>query len=183
MSAEASEENSYFHGAWKPPTVRAVACAFLGPFLLFIILMLGAKYTTLTWANGSFGAAAVILFCFPDSPPSSPRHMYLGQILSALVAFLFMYAIPSPSLMFIRVSLAVATSTALMKLIGITYPPGGATAFLITTGSIEQWSKEAMFMYLLFPLIIGTTILLVLALFLNNVFRNSATGWYPKMFV
>ncbi|KAJ3280082.1 hypothetical protein HK104_000944 [Borealophlyctis nickersoniae] len=97
-----------------------------------------------------------------------PRHIFVGQILSALIAFAYGYAIQSSDLVWLRTALAVGTSAGAMKIVGVSYPPGGATAYILSHLPITTWSTGQLFFYLLFPLTVGSIILVVLGVLLNN---------------
>lgn len=174
------EKIGWFSGQWKPPPLQSCAASFLGPFILFLVLQGLTKATNLQWDNGSFGAAAVIMFSIPSTSASIPRHVILGQIISALTAYGFGYALPYDSVSYVRVALAVAVSTLLMKLVGISYPPGGATAYILSHEPVLQWSAKTMMFYLLFPLLVGSVILIVCGLVIDNVVLKEK---YPQLWI
>ena len=174
------ESDSYFFSQWRPPHFRAAMNSLLGPFSLFLLLQGFTKVTGQPWDNGSWGAAAVIMFSIPNTSASIPRHVIFGQMLSALVAFAFGYALPQESLNYLRVALSVGVASFFMKLFGISYPPGGATAYILSKEPLVTWRVSMMFFYLVFPLLVGTIILLVFGLFFNNILLRMK---YPTIWI
>lgn len=181
MSSLVDNENtSYFDAQWRLPHLNQLANSFLGPFICFMVLQVLSQYTSLTWENGSFGAAVVILFSLTKSPANVPRHIFLGPIIAFFCAWASTYVFQSKSLLFLRVSFAVATTSVIMKLCGISYPPGGATAYILSTYDILNWSIGKMFMYLLFPLLVGTGVIFIVAYTLNHLILREP---YPKLWI
>lgn len=116
---------------------------------------------------GSFGASAVLLFGATDSPLSQPRNLVGGHLISAVVAVLVVALFGStPLSMAIGVGLAIFV----MNLTHTTHPPGGATALIGVQGAVGPD-------FILLPVLIGALILLVMAIFTNNVVYHRS---YPK---
>jgi len=116
---------------------------------------------------GSFGASAVLLFGATDSPLAQPRNLVGGHLVSAGVAVLVVACLGStPSAMALAVGLAIFV----MNLTHTTHPPGGATALI---GVQAAAGPE----FILLPVLAGALILLVTAIFTNNVVYHRS---YPK---
>lgn len=116
---------------------------------------------------GSFGASAVLLFDATDSPLAQPRNMVGGHLLSAGVAVIVVTIFgSSPLTMAIGVGLAIFV----MNLTHTTHPPGGATALIGVQGAVGPE-------FILLPVLAGTLILLITAVFTNNVVYHRS---YPK---
>lgn len=116
---------------------------------------------------GSFGASAVLLFGATDSPLSQPRNFVGGHLISAIVAVIVVALFGStPYTMALGVGLAIFV----MNLTHTTHPPGGATALIGVQGAVGP-------MFILIPVLAGTLILLVTAVFTNNVVYHRS---YPK---
>jgi len=116
---------------------------------------------------GSFGASAVLLFGATDSPLAQPRNLVGGHLVSATVAVLVVALFgTSPLTMAIGVGLAIFA----MNLTHTTHPPGGATALIGVQGAVGPG-------FILVPVLAGALILLVTALFTNNVVYHRT---YPK---
>lgn len=129
-----------------------------------------SEITTLTGHPlliGSFGASAVLLFGATDSPLSQPRNLAGGHLVSALVAVVVVALMGStPLSMAIGVGLAIFV----MNLTHTTHPPGGATALIGIQGAVGPG-------FILLPVLAGAMILLVTAIFTNNVVYHRS---YPK---
>lgn len=116
---------------------------------------------------GSFGASAVLLFGVTDSPLAQPRNLIGGHLVSAGVAVLVVALFGSNQLaMAIGVGLAVFA----MNLTHTNHPPGGATALIGVQGGAGPG-------FILVPVLAGALILLVMALFTNNLVYHRK---YPK---
>lgn len=146
----------------EPYHWKSLLLSFIGPLLMFLALTGATLSTGQAFLNGSFGAAVVILFSL-DSPAGRPAHVFFGQLVAGIIGICFRTWIPV-HYMWLSTSFAVALTTFVMKALKISYPPGGATAFIIT-----QSKNTVSWWYLLFPLFIGSVILFAIALVLNNL--------------
>jgi CBS-domain-containing membrane protein len=116
---------------------------------------------------GSFGASAVLLFGATDSPLSQPRNLVGGHLVSAVVSVVVVALFgSSPLTMAIGVGLAIFA----MNLTHTTHPPGGATALIGVQGAAGPG-------FIFVPVLAGALILLLTALFTNNVVYHRS---YPK---
>lgn len=116
---------------------------------------------------GSFGASAVLLFGATDSCLAQPRNLVGGHLVSSIVAVAVVALFGStPFSMAIGVGLAIFA----MNLSHTTHPPGGATALIGVQGAAGPE-------FILMPVLAGALILLVMAIFTNNVVYHRS---YPK---
>ena len=116
---------------------------------------------------GSFGASAVLLYGTPDSPMAQPRNVLGGQVLSAIIGCAMVALCGSgPLILAGTVGLAIVA----MHLTHTTHPPGGATA-LIAVHDHARW------LFPLMPVAVGAVILVVIAVFANNIVNHRQ---YPK---
>jgi len=146
--------------------------AFLGIAAVSLIHFSVLLETDLLLVIGSFGASAVLLYGAPQSPLAQPRNLLGGHVFSAFVG-VACYQLFSHQ-MWLASSLAVATSIAVMHLTHTLHPPGGATALIAVIGSGKIHSLG--YLYPLIPVGSGATIMLVVALLINNIPR---TRYYP----
>ncbi|MBW4055657.1 MAG: HPP family protein [Proteobacteria bacterium] len=116
---------------------------------------------------GSFGASAVLLFGATDSPLAQPRNLIGGHVLSACVAVIVVALFGSSTL---TMAVAVGLAIFVMNLTHTTHPPGGATALIGVQGAVGPG-------FILLPVLAGALILLVTAIFTNNVVYHRS---YPK---
>lgn len=160
----------------RPPrlVLPQVLVAWLGAFigiggLAFLVEHLHAIQLLVI---GSFGASAVLLFASPSAPFAQPRNLIGGHVISALIGIAcYRYL---PDILVLQEAAAVATAIAAMMLTRTVHPPGGATALIAVIGS--DYIHDLGWGYV-FPVMIGAAVLLLVALFSNNLFRP---GSYPE---
>ncbi len=116
---------------------------------------------------GSFGASAVLLFGANESVLAQPRNLIGGHLVSALVAVIVVAVLGSTPL---STALGVGVALLVMNMTHTTHPPGGATALI---GVQAAAGPGFIFM----PVLVGALILLVVALFTNNVVYHRK---YPR---
>ncbi|WP_294283104.1 HPP family protein [uncultured Chryseobacterium sp.] len=146
--------------------------AFFGIGIIAFIQSHSLSETENIFLIGSFGASSVLIYGAIQSPLAQPRNLIGGHLLSALVG-VTVYKIV-PDIIWLSAPLAVALSIVLMQYTKTLHPPGGATALIAvsSTGKIP----ELGFWYVLSPVLSGCLILLLVALFFNNITPNRS---YP----
>jgi CBS-domain-containing membrane protein len=150
--------------------------SFLGIISIYYIGHLqGLQLEDHLFLVGSFGASAVLLYAIPASPFAQPRNLILGHILSAVVGV-------SCSLLLheyiaIAAAAAVSISIIFMHLVRSLHPPGGATAIIAVIGGDNI--QHLGFFYVLTPIAVGTLVLLIIALLINNIsqYRRYPQYW------
>ena len=163
----------------SPPGVSAgeVFWSWLGSFLgVAAVALLHAglfEPRDLSLLIGSFGASAVLLYGAVRSPLAQPRNLIGGHVLSAIVgvsAQLWLGGTP-----WLAAAVAVSVAIAIMHLTRTLHPPGGATALIAVIGgdSVHQLG----YLYVLVPAALGASIMLVIALLVNNIPK---TRKYPE---
>jgi CBS-domain-containing membrane protein len=165
---------SYFNkfkgqGEALPPKspISEIAFAWVGGFIsIFIIGYLTKSYDNLL-VMGSFGASCVLLFGFPKSPFSQPRNVILGHFLSTLIGLAFLHILGNE---YWSMALALATAIAVMIATRTVHPPAGSNPLIV-------FLLGANWDYLIFPSLIGSIILVLVATFYNNLHKNRA---YPQ---
>lgn len=113
------------------------------------------------------GASAALLFGAPESPFAQPRNLIGGYLISSCVAVAMVTLFGSSQL---TMALAVGFAILLMNLTHTMHPPGGAAALIGVQGHAGP-------LFILVPVLSGALILLVVALFTNNVVYHRQ---YPK---
>ena len=116
---------------------------------------------------GSFGASAVLLFGANTSPLAQPRNLVGGHLLSACVAVLMVALFGSSPL---SIAVGVGLAIFVMNVTHTTHPPGGATALIGIQGAVGP-------KFILAPVLLGVLILLLTAIFTNNLVYHRS---YPK---
>lgn len=146
--------------------------SFLGAFFGIGIIAFIQSHTLSATENifliGSFGASSVLIYGAIQSPLAQPRNLVGGHVISALVGVTVYKFIPD--IIWLSAPLAVAFSIVLMQYTKTLHPPGGATALIAvsSTGKIP----ELGYWYVLSPVLTGCIILLIVALFFNNITSN-----------
>ena len=85
-----------------------------------------------------------------------------------MVGLFFLYFIPLP--IFLTIPLAVGFGVGLMILLNITHPPAGGNPIIVIIGSVSLD-------YLLSPVILGSTIIIIFAIITNRFILKKS---YPK---
>lgn len=122
---------------------------------------------------GSFGASSVLIYGAIQSPLAQPRNLIGGHIISACIG-VTIYKL-FPEIIWITAPLAVSLSIIAMQFTKTLHPPGGATALIAIIGT--EKIKALGYLYVLFPVLSGSLILLIVALFFNNITTHRN---YPK---
>ena len=117
----------------------------------------------------SFGSSMVLLYGYPESPFAQPKNIFFGHLLTAIVGLIFLYFVPLP--LFLIIPLAVGFGVSLMILLNVTHPPAGGNPIIVIMGSVS-------IDYLLNPIIIGTTIILLFGIIINRFILKKN---YPKI--
>ncbi len=150
--------------------------AFLGVAAVSYINYGILEDTDLVMVIGSFGATAVLLYGAIKSPLAQPRNLMGGHIISAIIGVTCYKLFPSQ--LWLASSLAVATAIAIMHATKTLHPPGGATSLIAVIGSEKIHSLG--YLYTLVPVGLGATIMLAVALLVNNIPKNRR---YPDFWV
>lgn len=127
----------------------------------------------MTLLIGSFGASAVLVYGAIKSPLAQPRNLVGGHVLSAL-AGVACYRVFGDTV-WLTAATAVSLAIVLMLVTKTLHPPGGATALIAVIGGAKIHSLG--FLYAVIPAGAGAIILLIVALFINNLSKNRR---YPE---
>jgi CBS-domain-containing membrane protein len=149
------------------PTGRSIGFAWLGGFLAIAAVALLTDHLTVALLLGSFGASCVLVFGFPDLPFAQPRNVIVGHFLSSLVGLAFLHAF-GPH--WWSVAAAAGTAIALMMFTRTVHPPAGSNPVIV-------YLTQPGWDFLLFPTLIGSLVIIAVALAYNNVTREAK---YPK---
>ena len=155
--------------------VRSLLGSFCG-ILVLASISLSVAPSMLPFILGSNGASAVLVYGLPHLKPSQPRAVIFGNLLSAFIGVsIRMLVVEAPqceSCRALAAALSVSFSTVAMHVTGTVYPPGGATALIAVIGGPDQ--DKLGFMFLVFPVLASSVILLFVALIINNLFGLSS---------
>ena len=149
------------------PGLFDIFMGWLGGVLSIGAIGYVAHVTEYPLVLGSFGASCVLIFGFPESPFSQPRNVIGGHLLASFIGLVFLFLLGSH---WWSMALAAGTAIAAMMCTKTVHPPAGSNPLIIML-SLPTWE------FLLTPTLIGATILVLVALFFNNLPRQRV---YPR---
>lgn len=150
--------------------VGAISFAGMGALSLVHFGLSGGA--DLTMIIGSMGASAVLVYAAPALPLAQPRNVVGGHLVSAVVGVTTYKALGGS----MALAVPAATSGAIMAMMATStlHPPAGGTVLIALMGSEKIVS---MGYWLLCPVGITSSLIVVTGVALNNVFQNRR---YPK---
>jgi len=149
------------------PPFKELGFITIGAFLAACVIGYLAYFTKQPIIMGSFGASIFVLFVLPDSPFAQPRNVILGHFVTTLIGLIFYHFVSSD---WWSMALALAFAIAVMQYLRIPHPPAGSNPFIVFLLG-AQWE------YLWMPTIVGSILIVLVALFYNNL---SVDRSYPK---
>ncbi|MEC2076213.1 HPP family protein [Metabacillus fastidiosus] len=150
--------------------MKDILTGLIGGFLTIFALIILTNITETAWLMASFGASCVLAFVAWNAPLSQPRNIIGGHFVSTLTGLVILHLIgDEPWAMGLAVGLAIS----FMILTKTTHPPAGADPIIVMIGGYS-WG------YLITPVFIGSIIIVIFALLLNNLRRNREypTFWF-----
>lgn len=137
------------------------SAASISPSLLLGLNSLSAMDTTLL--IGSFGASAALVFGAPTLPPSQPRAVVLGHMLTATIGVTCFKLLPVA----LACPAAVSLSVMGMLMTGFFHPPAAANGLVFIMGSSAI--HDLGYSFALVPCGICPMFLCALAAFMHNL--------------
>ncbi|CAG8057664.1 unnamed protein product, partial [Penicillium nalgiovense] len=126
----------------------------------------------------SLGATAILDYHTIQSPLAQPRSSILGHAFSAIVGVgitkLFMLRDDFESLRWIAGAVSCAAASSIMGITKTVHPPGGATALLAAVDP----SIGKLGWYFVALVILGSLLMLLCALLINNIQRQFPVFWW-----
>ena len=147
------------------PALKELSFISIGAFLAASVVGFLAYYTNEPIIMGSFGASIFVLFVLPDSPFAQPRNVIIGHFVTTLVGLIFYHLVGSEWW-----SMALAFAIAAMQFLRVPHPPAGSNPFIV-------FLLGANWDYLWMPTLIGSLLIVLVALLYNNISINRS---YPK---
>lgn len=138
--------------------------AFLAMLLVGLLSIKTVGIQGLPYMVASMGASSVLLFAVPHSPLSQPWPLVGGHLISSTVGVTCLLLIPEPVL---AGAAAVSLAIAGMHIGRCLHPPGGAVALATVLGG--QQVASLGYMFVAFPVLLNTLLMLGAALLLNNM--------------
>lgn len=120
------------------------------------------------WFVAPMGASAVLLFAVPSSPLAQPWSIIGGNLVSGLIGVGCAMGLGSD--LGLSAAVAVALSIGMMFVLRCLHPPSGAVAMTAVLGGAPIHSLG--FGFVIWPVLINSLFLLLLALVFNNVLRH-----------
>ena len=111
----------------------------------------------------------------PQAEFSQPRNLIGGHVVSALVGVCIFQVLGADSIA--SYPLAVALAILAQQVTRTVHPPGGATALIAVIGG--ESIHELGFLYVLCPVLVGSVIMVLVALLVNN-FSGDSKRNYPS---
>ena len=148
------------------PKPHEMIRSFIGGTISIFLLLLLSKLTGNIYIMAPFGATCVILYAVSQSPLAQPRNVIFGHFISAFIGLFFLKFFPYSIL---TVALSVGCAIALMQFFRCVHPPAGANplVILLTADSISYgWH------FLIFPVLLGSVALVLIAMVVNNIKPN-----------
>lgn len=161
-------ENNFFlkmKGTGKTPlrvNGKDAVTGLIGGFMTILTLASLTAYTSSLWLMAPFGASCVLVFSAWNAPLSQPRNVIGGNFISALTGIVVLHIFGAHPWTF---ALGTGLAICLMMLTKTTHPPAGADPIVVIQGAYA-WS------YLVFPVLIGSVIIVIIALIINNLRKN-----------
>ena len=149
------------------PALKELSFISIGAFLAASVVGFLAYYTNEPIIMGSFGASIFVLFVLPDSPFAQPRNVIIGHFVTTLIGLIF-YHLVGPE--WWSMALALAFAIAAMQFLRVPHPPAGSNPFIV-------FLLGANWDYLWMPTLIGSLLIVLVALLYNNISKNRS---YPK---
>ena len=150
--------------------------SFLGIAAVGAIHVFLLQRSDLVMIIGSFGASAVLVYGAIKSPLAQPRNLLGGHVFSAVIGVMAYKAILNEP--WLAGAVAVSPAIAFMHATKTLHPPGGATALIAVIGSVRI--HDLGYLYALVPAGLGATVMLLIALLVNNIPKNRR---YPEFWI
>ena len=151
-------------------SLSMIAMAGLGGAIATATLVILGSSIETVMILGSFGASCLLIFAYPASPFAQPRNVIGGHFIATLTGLVFMTLF---GIHWWSMASAVGAAIALMLLLRMPHPPAGSNPLIVMLGA-ANWS------FLITPTLLGSIILVIVALIYNNLGVNKQypTYWW-----
>ncbi len=133
-----------------------------GSFISISTLLLLTSITGAEWLMAPLAGSCILAFGAWNAPFSQPRNIIGGHVLTSIIGIVFQLLFGATIL---SISLAVSLSMFLMMLTKTVHPPAGANPLIILLNGYS-WH------YLIAPVLIGSFIIVLYAILINNIRQN-----------
>tara|TARA_X000001036_G_scaffold436466_1_gene479664 strand:+ start:466 stop:936 length:471 start_codon:yes stop_codon:yes gene_type:complete len=145
------------------PIISGISAALVIGFLGYLTL----ETPLGIWLMFSFGATVFIVFVLYDLDTAQPKNIFFGHLISIIVGIIFNETI---GLSFYSLGLSVGIAVILMVYLKVMHPPAASNPLVAL-------SMDLSFEFILFPVITGTIVIILLAVFINKIILKRK---YPK---
>ena len=147
------------------PLASGLSAAFVISILAFLTL----ETSSGIWMMFSFGATVFLVFVLYNLETAQPKNVFFGHLVSIIVGILFNEYF---GLSFITLGLSVGIAVMIMVHLKVMHPPAASNP-------IVALSMDLSFDYIIFPVIVGTILIIILSIVINRYIlkRN-----YPNKF-
>lgn len=150
--------------------IKDMVTALAGAFITIFILSILTRLTHTEWLIAPFGSSCLLVFIAWNAPLSQPRNIIGGHFISTLIGLIVFHFLGNTIL---SIAIAVPLAIVCMMFTKTLHPPAGANPIIVILGAY-QWS------YLFSPVLIGSMVIVVVALLINNMRKNRA---YPTFWL
>lgn len=147
--------------------LREIVLAGVGGAIAILVLAWITSSAGVPALMAPLGASCFLTFAAPDSPFAQPRNVIGGHLLSSAVGFFVLTAV-GPD--WWAMGIAVGLSIVAMQITRTGHPPAGADPLVVLLAR-PDW------IFLVTPVLLGATIVVLVALVFNNLRIGPA---YPK---
>ncbi|KAH7031300.1 HPP family-domain-containing protein [Microdochium trichocladiopsis] len=177
------------HSLGPPPAYALYVWPFVGSFCSLAVLQAVFGHSWYFIVRGSpalvtsYGASVVLCFDKIESPFAQPPALVGGHFVSGLIGVIIskiLYGSSTledgayPEYTWVAASFATAFAILAMQLTRTTHPPAGATALL----PILDRTTNKLSWYFLPILLLSSTLVLAIALLINNIQRRYPSFWF-----
>ena len=150
-----------------PKKFEPVASGISAAIVIGILAFLTLETSAGVWLMFSFGATVFIVFVLYELETAQPKNIFFGHLISIIVGILFNETI---GLSFYSLGLSVGVAVILMVYFKVMHPPAASNPLVALI-------MDLSFDYILFPVIVGTIIIILLSILINKIILKRK---YPK---
>ena len=148
----------------------AIISGLAAAVVISILALLNEMSGVGIWIIFSFGETVLIIFVAPDVDAAQPKNIFFGHLISIVVGIAFNEIL---GFSFLSLGLAVGFAVTLMVYLNVTHPPAASNPLVAIFSDVS-------FDYVLFPVIMGSVVIIFLAILINRFILKKN---YPKKFL
>ncbi|EKF32771.1 hypothetical protein MOQ_003374 [Trypanosoma cruzi marinkellei] len=171
-----------FFPSWDLLITFVFICVSMLVMALFEFYLLHKYAIHLIVFIPTFGASATILFAVPGAHLAQPRALFFSHISAAILGVTAVNAfqfLPEKTFGLKCVAaLAVGLHLVLMCITNTGHPPASGTCVSAVLAPINGYYHDQGYLYVVFPVLVGCTLLFLCAWILNNTLESRSP--YPK---